>query len=132
MSVMLKALEDKLFDNLDRQGRSPQDIAFIRQAYDFARQAHEGQFRKSEEPYIIHPVEVATILAELNGDRQTITAGLLHDVLEDCEVKAPDLEAKFGTDVRQIVEGVTKLGKFSFSSKEERQAENFRKLIVAI
>jgi GTP pyrophosphokinase len=132
MSVMLKALEDKLFDNLDRQGRSPQDIAFIRQAYEFARQAHDGQFRKSEEPYIIHPVEVATILTELNGDRQTITAGLLHDVLEDCEVKAPDLEAKFGTDVRQIVEGVTKLGKFSFSSKEERQAENFRKLIVAI
>lgn len=132
MSTMLKALEDKLFDTLDRQGRSPQDIAFIRQAYEFARTAHDGQFRKSEEPYIIHPVEVATILSELNGDRQTIAAGLLHDVLEDCEVKNTTLEEKFGTDVRQIVEGVTKLGKFSFSSKEERQAENFRKLIVAI
>jgi RelA/SpoT family (p)ppGpp synthetase len=132
MSVTLKHLEEKLFDTLDRQGRSPQDIAVIRDAYEFAQQAHAGQFRKSEEPYIIHPVEVATILAELNGDRQTIAAGLLHDVLEDCEVKAKTIDDKFGVDVKQIVEGVTKLGKFSFSSKEERQAENFRKLIVAI
>jgi RelA/SpoT family (p)ppGpp synthetase len=132
MSAYLKSLEDKLFDTLGRQGRSPEDIAFIRQAYEFAHKAHEGQLRQSEEPYITHPAEVSIILAELNADRETVASGLLHDVLEDCEVTSKDLEAKFGADVRAIVEGVTKLGKFSFSSKEERQAENFRKLIVAI
>lgn len=132
MNAALRSLEDRFFGILDRQGRPSKDITLIRDAYEFARQAHEGQFRKSEEPYIIHPLAVATILAELNGDPQTLAAGLLHDVLEDCAVKATIIEEKFGTDVRQIVEGVTKLGKFSFSSKEERQAENFRKLIVAI
>ena len=129
---MQPAIEHGLFEILQRQNRSPEDIAFIRQAYKFAYKAHDGQYRKSEEPYIVHPVEVASILAELNGDKQTIAAGLLHDVLEDCDVKAKEIEESFGKDVRQIVEGVTKLGKFSFSSKEERQAENFRKLIVAI
>ncbi|MGH9551282.1 MAG: RelA/SpoT family protein, partial [Terriglobales bacterium] len=117
---------------MTRQKRAAEDIAFVRQAYEFAFKSHDGQFRKSEEPYIIHPVEVASILAELSGDRQTIAAGLLHDVLEDCDVKPKEIEDRFGKDVKLIVEGVTKLGKFSFSSKEERQAENFRKLIVAI
>src|ERR1700722_19840865 len=129
---MLQAIENRLFETLERQNRSPEDIAFVRRAYDFAYKAHDGQYRKSEEPYIIHPIEVATALAELNGDTQTIAAGLLHDVLEDCDVKPKEMEEVFGKDVRKIVEGVTKLGKFSFSSKEERQAENFRKLIVAI
>jgi guanosine-3',5'-bis(diphosphate) 3'-pyrophosphohydrolase len=129
---MLQAIEHRLFEILQRQNRPAEDVAFIRQAYEFAYKAHDGQYRKSEEPYIIHPVEVASVLAELNGDKQTIAAGLLHDVLEDCDVKPKEMEEAFGKDVRQIVEGVTKLGKFSFSSKEERQAENFRKLIVAI
>jgi RelA/SpoT family (p)ppGpp synthetase len=129
---MLQAIEHRLFETLERQNRPPEDVAFVRRAYEFAYKAHDGQYRKSEEPYIIHPVEVATALAELNGDTQTIAAGLLHDVLEDCDVKAKEIEDLFGKDVRKIVEGVTKLGKFSFSSKEERQAENFRKLIVAI
>lgn len=129
---MSEALESRLFQILERQARPAEDIAFVRRAYEFARRAHEGQFRKSEEPYIIHPLAVAAILAELNGDYQTIAAALLHDVLEDCDVKSKEIEGAFGKDVCQIVEGVTKLGKFSFSSKEERQAENFRKLIVAI
>ncbi len=77
-------------------------------------------------------MEVAIILAELNADAQTIISALCHDVLEDCNVAAAVIEEKFGSEVRKIVEGVTKLGKFSFSSKQERQAENFRKLIVAI
>jgi GTP diphosphokinase / guanosine-3',5'-bis(diphosphate) 3'-diphosphatase len=132
MKLVLQSLADKLFDTLKKQGRSEEDIAFVSEAYEFARKAHDGQFRKSEEPYIIHPVEVATILTELNGDKETIASGLLHDVLEDCDVKAKEIQDKFGGDVRLIVEGVTKLGKFSFTSKEERQAENFRKLIVAI
>jgi GTP diphosphokinase / guanosine-3',5'-bis(diphosphate) 3'-diphosphatase len=129
---MAQAIEHRLFEILERQSRPADDIAFVRKAYEFAFRAHDGQYRKSEEPYIIHPVEVASALAELNGDKQTIAAGLLHDVLEDCDVKPKEMEDAFGKDVRQIVEGVTKLGKFSFSSKEERQAENFRKLIVAI
>jgi GTP diphosphokinase / guanosine-3',5'-bis(diphosphate) 3'-diphosphatase len=129
---MSQPIEHGLFEILTRQQRRAEDIAFVRRAYEFAFKAHDGQYRKSEEPYIIHPVEVACILAELNSDTQTISAGLLHDVLEDCDVKPKEMEEAFGKDVRQIVEGVTKLGKFSFSSKEERQAENFRKLIVAI
>jgi guanosine-3',5'-bis(diphosphate) 3'-pyrophosphohydrolase len=129
---MAQAIEHNLFAILDRQKRPPEDIAFVRKAYEFAYKAHDGQLRKSEDPYIIHPVEVACLLAELNGDKQIIAAGLMHDVLEDCDVKAKEMADIFGKDVTQIVEGVTKLGKFSFSSKEERQAENFRKLIVAI
>src|ERR1700733_14450734 len=129
---MAEAIEHRLFEILERQSRPAEDVAFVRKAFEFAFRAHDGQYRKSEEPYIIHPVEVASALAELNGDKQTIAAGLLHDVLEDCDVKPKEMEDAFGKDVRQIVEGVTKLGKFSFSSKEERQAENFRKLIVAI
>jgi guanosine-3',5'-bis(diphosphate) 3'-pyrophosphohydrolase len=129
---MTQPIEQRLFEILTRQNRSEEDIVFVRQAYEFAFKAHDGQVRKSDEPYIIHPVEVASILSELSADRQTIAAGLLHDVLEDCPVKPKEIGDKFGKEVLAIVEGVTKLGKFSFSSKEERQAENFRKLIVAI
>jgi len=132
MDTAAQSREDKLFDILQQQGRPVEDLVLVKNAYQFAKQAHEGQFRKSEEPYIIHPVEVAIVLAELNADVQTIMAALCHDVLEDCDVSAEEIEKRFGADVRKIVEGVTKLGKFSFSSKEERQAENFRKLIVAI
>ena len=128
----MQAIEQPLFEVLSRQGRPDDDTATIRRAYEFASRAHEGQFRKSEEPYIIHPVGVATVLADLNADTETICAALLHDVLEDCDVKPKQIEDNFGHEIRKIVEGVTKLGKFSFSSKEERQAENFRKLIVAI
>ncbi|HEY9785145.1 MAG TPA: bifunctional (p)ppGpp synthetase/guanosine-3',5'-bis(diphosphate) 3'-pyrophosphohydrolase [Candidatus Obscuribacterales bacterium] len=129
---MPQPIEARLFEILSTQERTPEELAFIRKAYDFAFKSHDGQTRKSEEPYIIHPVEVACLLSELNCDYQTIAAGLLHDVLEDCDVKPKEMEEHFGKSVVQIVEGVTKLGKFSFSSKEERQAENFRKLIVAI
>ena len=117
---------------LEKYERSQEDIDKIRRAYEFAFKSHDGQVRKSDEPYIIHPVEVAIALAHLNADVDTICSGLLHDVIEDCEVKGVEIEGRFGADVRKIVEGVTKLGKFSFSSKEERQAENFRKLLVAI
>src|SRR5260221_12601557 len=112
-------IEHRLFEILERQKRPIEDIALIRRAYEFAFHAHQGQMRKSEEPYIIHPVEVASILAELNGDTQTICSGLLHDTLEDCDVKPREIADLFGRDVFQIVEGVTKLGKFSFTSKEE-------------
>ncbi len=132
VNASTQSREDKLFDILKQQGRPAEDLALVQEAFQFASKAHEGQFRKSEEPYIIHPVEVAIILAELNADAQTVIAALCHDVLEDCNIAAEVIESKFGIEVRKIVEGVTKLGKFSFSSKQERQAENFRKLIVAI
>ncbi len=127
-----QAIVAPLIDVLSKQERRQEDVDQIRRAFEFAYKAHDGQLRKSEEPYIIHPVSVATILAELNADTETICAALLHDVVEDCSVKPKEIEDEFGAQVRKIVEGVTKLGKFSFSSKEERQAENFRKLIVAI
>jgi len=127
-----QTFEKPLIQALSDQGRTSDDIAFVQKAYDFAHKAHDGQLRKSEDPYIIHPVEVAMILTELDADVQTICSALLHDVLEDCDVTAKEMEKEFGKDIVTIVEGVTKLGKFSFSSKEERQAENFRKLIVAI
>ena len=111
---------------------APADIDLIERASRFAREQHEGQLRKSGEPYIIHPYEVALILAKLEADPKTVAAGLLHDVLEDTEVTAEELEALFGKDVVRIVEGVTKVGKLSFSSKQERQAENFRRMFLAM
>ncbi|MGD9683882.1 MAG: bifunctional (p)ppGpp synthetase/guanosine-3',5'-bis(diphosphate) 3'-pyrophosphohydrolase [Candidatus Obscuribacterales bacterium] len=129
---MTQTFEKPLIKLLEDQGRDPADVKQVQKAYDFAHKAHDGQLRKSEDPYIIHPVEVSMILAELDADVQTLCAALLHDVLEDCDVTPKQMEKEFGSDIVTIVEGVTKLGKFSFSSKEERQAENFRKLIVAI
>ncbi|MBO9541902.1 bifunctional (p)ppGpp synthetase/guanosine-3',5'-bis(diphosphate) 3'-pyrophosphohydrolase [bacterium] len=111
---------------------SPEEIDLVGRAYEFARAEHEGQFRKSEEPYIIHPYEVALILAQLEADGATVAAGLLHDVLEDTEVTPDELAKMFGREVCKLVEGVTKLEKLKFSSKEERQAENFRRMFVAM
>ncbi|OGI16576.1 MAG: hypothetical protein A2287_00750 [Candidatus Melainabacteria bacterium RIFOXYA12_FULL_32_12] len=125
-----------LFDQLDsiikEQHRTEEDVKKIRSAYDFAASWHKGQYRISEEPYIVHPVEVATILANLQADTDTICAALLHDILEDTETKPEEIKEKFGEDVLNLVNGVTKLSKYSFSSKEERQAENFRKMFLAM
>ncbi|MGQ9865818.1 MAG: RelA/SpoT family protein [Pseudanabaenaceae cyanobacterium] len=104
----------------------------IVKAYRFARDRHEGQCRASGDPYIVHPVQVATILRDLGGDRVTIAAGFLHDIIEDTEITGDDLEALFGVEVRTLVEGVTKLSKFNFASKTERQAENFRRMFLAM
>ena len=117
---------------LEKQGREQEDIEKIRKTYDFAFSHHEGQYRASEEPYIIHPVEVAKILAEFKADPPTIMAALLHDILEDTDVQAEEIEKNFGTDVLKLVNGVTKLGKLEFKSKEDRQAENFRKMFISM
>ncbi len=117
---------------LEKQGREQEDIEKIRKTYEFASSHHEGQYRASEEPYIIHPVEVAKILAEFKADTPTIMAALLHDVLEDTDVQAEEIEEKFGADVVKLVNGVTKLGKLEFKSKEDRQAENFRKMFISM
>ena len=108
------------------------DIGLIERAYNKAEQMHEGQMRKSGEPYLIHPIEVAKILADLGMDERTIVAGLLHDSVEDTPYRVEDLQKDFGSEVAFLVNGVTKLGSLVFESKEERQAENLRKMFLAI
>lgn len=109
-----------------------EDIAFIRRAYDFAAEAHANQYRKSGEPYIVHPVQVAGILVELKMDPETIAGGFLHDVVEDTEITMEEIETTFNHEVALLVDGVTKLGKIKYKSKEAQQAENHRKMFVAM
>ena len=108
------------------------DLDLIGKAYDTAFVMHDGQLRKSGEPYIIHPVETAKILAELGMDDETIMAGLLHDVVEDTEYTEEQLEESFGEEVALLVDGVTKLGSLVFETKEEAQAENLRRMFLAM
>lgn len=119
-------------EKLIEQKRAPEDIQMIEKAFEFAKKLHQGQYRVSEEPYIIHPVEVVKILLNLKADTHTLMAGFLHDILEDTDTKPEEIEELFGTDVLNLVQGVTKLGKLQFKSKEERQAENFRRLFIAM
>jgi GTP pyrophosphokinase len=108
------------------------DLAVLERAYRFSERSHRGQQRASGEPYLSHPLEVASLLVAFKMDVTTVTAGLLHDVLEDTEATKADLEHEFGKEIAELVDGVTKLGKLAFSSREERQAENFRKMLVAM
>ena len=121
---LLKAIKSEMDDN---------DQKMIRMAYELAVEAHSKQRRKSGEPYIMHPIAVAIICAEEIGLGPTaIVCALLHDVVEDTEVTPEEIEEMFGAQVRQLVEGVTKLSKFNFSSTTERQAENFRRMFLAM
>ncbi|MCK6504143.1 bifunctional (p)ppGpp synthetase/guanosine-3',5'-bis(diphosphate) 3'-pyrophosphohydrolase [Myxococcota bacterium] len=108
------------------------DLDVIMRAYVYAGKAHAGQMRHSGEPYLVHPIAVAGILAEWHMDVDTIATGLLHDTMEDCLVSHADLQGLFGREVADMVEGVTKIGKLKFRSKEEAQAENFRKMVLAM
>lgn len=108
------------------------DVAIVRQALDYAQEAHKEQYRKSGEPYIVHPIQVAGILAGLKLDAVTVACGFLHDVVEDTDITLDELEATFGEDVRMIVDGVTKLGKVEYRSHEEQLAENHRKMLIAM
>ena len=109
-----------------------EDIAELEQAFEFAKKLHSGQYRVSEEPYIIHPIEVVKILIGLRADKHTLMAGFLHDVLEDTDTTPEEIKERFGEDVLNLVQGVTKLGKLQFKSTEERQAENFRRMFIAM
>lgn len=124
-----------LFESLNQliQTYLPEDqIKRLRQAYLVARDAHEGQTRSSGEPYITHPVAVACILVEMKLDYETLMAALLHDVIEDTPATYQDMEQLFGKSVAELVEGVSKLDKLKFRDKKEAQAENFRKMIMAM
>lgn len=114
------------------QYMGPEHVAFVQKACDYATAAHDGQFRKSGEPYIIHPIQVAGILADLKMDPHTVATGFLHDVVEDTEVTLDDLKEEFGPDVAMLVDGVTKLGKIKYKSHEEQLAENHRKMLLAM
>ena len=108
------------------------NITQLRDAYEFSRRMHEGQTRKSGEPYMTHPLEVMDIIADLRLDVASLVAGLLHDVVEDTETTVEDIRNRFGDDVAFLVDGVTKLSKFRFNTREEAQAETIRKMIVAM
>ena len=110
----------------------PDDIERVREAYEVANEAHRGQKRMTGEPYISHPIAAAGILAGLHMDWQTLCAALLHDVIEDTPTAKDDIAARFGRDVAEIVDGVSKLDKVQFKSKAEAQAESFRKMILAM
>ncbi len=108
------------------------DLELLRRAYVFSALEHKGQVRHSGEPYLVHPLEVATILTDMKMDAVTIAAGLLHDVVEDTLTTTERLEETFGREVAHLVEGVTKISAITFASSEERQAENFRKMLLAM
>ncbi len=114
------------------ENRPSDDLEIIRKAYDFSLKHHQGQTRASGEPYLIHPLEVSLVLADMKLDSTAISAGLLHDAIEDTPVTHEDIRREFGEQVVHIVEGVTKIDKINLASREERQAENVRKMVLAM
>ena len=115
-----------------RENRPNDDLELVKKAYEFSQKHHAGQTRASGQPYLVHPLEVALVLAEMKMDPIAIAAGLLHDSVEDTSVTIVDIRKEFGEQVAHIVEGVTKISKIDFTSKEEQQAENLRKMMLAM
>ena len=128
---MVQAAAEALFKDWSGYLK-PEDISQLQSAYHFSEQAHEGQFRQSGEPYISHPLAVANILAQWHLDSQALTAALLHDVMEDTSVTKTEISRNFGKPVAELVDGVSKLDKIEFESHAEAQAENFRKMLLAM
>ena len=122
---------NKLYDKLLGYF-NPKDQAYINRAFQYAYDGHNGQNRKSGEPYITHPLHVALYLCELNFDKETIAAALLHDLIEDTDISYEDLKKEFGEEVAEIVDGVTKLDKIKYSSNEEAKADAIRKMVIAM
>src|SRR6202790_326578 len=115
-----------------QENRPQDDLPIVKKAYDYSLKHHEGQSRASGEPYLVHPLEVALVLAEMKMDPVAVAAGLLHDSVEDTSVTIVDIRKEFGEQVAHIVEGVTKISKIDFATREEQQAENLRKMMLAM
>jgi len=115
-----------------QESRPQDDLTIVKKAYDYSLKHHDGQTRASGEPYLVHPLEVALVLAEMKMDPVAVAAGLLHDSVEDTSVTIADIRKEFGEQVAHIVEGVTKISKIDFATREEQQAENLRKMMLAM
>lgn len=126
-----KTIEDVL-NKASEYLKNSKNIELINEAYKLAKEKHEGQFRKSMDPYIQHPIEVAYMLAEIHASPATIAAGLLHDILEDTDITKDELEKKFGTDVVSIVDGVTKISQLKYMTKEKALAKSHQKILLAM
>ena len=122
---------DILKSNIEKYNPNS-NLEFVKKAFDFAVDAHDGQNRISGEPFVIHPINVAIILSEMEMDDEAIVAGLLHDTVEDTDCTILDIKNQFGDNVALLVEGVTKLGKIPYSTKQEQQVENLRKMFLAM
>ena len=131
MSEVKEVTIDDVLEKMKKNSRR-NDLKLIKRAYDFAKEKHGDQLRKSGEPYIIHPVQVAYILAGLELDDATICAALLHDVAEDTDVTIQDISKEFSPEIAEMVDGVTKLGNLKYTSAEEQQVENYRKMFLAM
>ena len=131
MSEVKDVTIDDILEKMKKNSRK-NDLKLIKRAYEYAKEKHGDQLRKSGEPYIIHPVQVAYILADLQMDDATICAALLHDVAEDTEVTIEDISRDFSPEIAEMVDGVTKLSSLKYTSAEERQAENYRKMFLAM
>jgi len=114
------------------ENRAQEDLTLVKKAYEYSLKHHEGQTRASGEPYLVHPLEVALVLAEMKMDPVAVAAGLLHDSVEDTSVTIEDIQREFGEQVAHIVEGVTKISRIDFATREEQQAENLRKMMLAM
>lgn len=126
----VELLKKSLFDNLNNY--TEEEICEIEKAYELAKSLHDNQFRQSGEPYITHPISVAIILSEMKADKDTICAGLLHDTIEDTDITKDEIARMFNIDVANLVDGVTKISKLNFSSKQDRSLANTRKIIASI
>ena len=118
--------------NTLKKNRKKVNTKLILKSYNFAKEKHKEQKRLSGEEYIIHPVNVAAILSQINLDDATICAAILHDIIEDTEVTKEELEREFGKEIALMVDGVTKLGKLQYTTREEEQVENYRKMFLAM
>ena len=123
---------DELFDKISTYIKNPKDKKLITKAYLFAYEKHFGQKRHTGEDYIIHPLNVAYILAELNADYQTVCAALLHDTIEDCDVTREEISNEFSAEIATLVDGVTKINKLNFSGDNEAILANHRKILVGL
>ncbi|MEE9154810.1 MAG: HD domain-containing protein, partial [candidate division NC10 bacterium] len=108
------------------------DVGVLHKAHEFAAAVHRGQARRSGDPYLSHPMEVAAILTELKMDVRAIAAGLLHDAIEDTQTTMGEIRTRFGDEIADLVDGVTKLSKLTFSTRHDREAESFRKMLLAM